>query len=674
MFSLSFCERITFNDGSSVSSSITSYIDSLFLLESGDVYRKNDIEDILFIEQGDFFTDEEPSYWDLGTIKENVRMSNPRFLNAGGLIILDEGTDILHSDSTRSYQYHFIGKILKPDNLDWGESSLYFEEGRSRVKILGARNIKPDGTVHLLESNNVKIVVPVEGLVHMGREKYLAFSLPDVQVGDIIEYVYKREEYNPYDKSIFEPSFHFQSSEPVVISRFVVEIPDGLELNHYSRNIPGPFYEKSVSTIGDAKRYIWELRNVQPLVEEDYMPGYIDVAPGIYTTLFKNWDYLYDWESSMTLRRMEVTPEIEQMVQKLTNHKEQIEDKIAALYHWIQRNIRYVSIKGGIATGMCGHAAGITLENKFGDCIDKSTLFSTMLKVIGVEAYPVGLLTNDDGSPPWNIPNIYCNHAITEVHLGDSTFYLDPTSSDHRFPYFNGNDHGTLVINSILREIHQTPIPPPSANMRKYIINVKLEENGEAFVEYKSNYTGDWEAWIRGFWAGIPEAEWEDQINNMISEDYPSTELIEYAIENPDDLDKQFGLSWKYKIDELPFFAKDLVIFRIPDLRRYTFDEVTYQDRNFDIVYETSYCVSHSAEVKIPQGFTVKYIPSKVSLNSPYGSYFAEYRVKNNTIFFDDSYERTKRIVPVNDYENYKDFLNKITEYSRNRIILQRNI
>ena len=87
------------------------------------------------------------------------------------------------------------------------------------------------------------------------------------------------------------------------------------------------------------------------------MPPYGAVVPRVEASLFQNWEYIFDWLTRMQQRRIQVTPEIEQAVQEITAGAADLEEKVARIYHFIQRYIRYISIKGSIGSGWSGHEA-----------------------------------------------------------------------------------------------------------------------------------------------------------------------------------------------------------------------------------------------------------------------------------------------------------------------------
>ena len=59
-----------------------------------------------------------------------------------------------------------------------------------------------------------------------------------------------------------------------------------------------------------------------------------------------------------------------------------------ALANYMQRNIRYVAIEVGIG-GLQPHRAADVFAHQYGDCKDKATLLSTMLKQVGIDSYYV---------------------------------------------------------------------------------------------------------------------------------------------------------------------------------------------------------------------------------------------------------------------------------------------
>jgi len=85
------------------------------------------------------------------------------------------------------------------------------------------------------------------------------------------------------------------------------------------------------------------------------------------------------WYSTLTTGRRDPSPEIKQKVATLTASAATPLAKMQALAAFVQNDIRYVAILLGIG-GIQPHPATDVFANRYGDCKDKATLLSSMLK------------------------------------------------------------------------------------------------------------------------------------------------------------------------------------------------------------------------------------------------------------------------------------------------------
>ncbi|HDS09996.1 MAG TPA: transglutaminase domain-containing protein [Firmicutes bacterium] len=344
---------------------------------------------------------------------------------------------------------------------------------------------------------------------------------------------------------------------------------------------------------------------------------------------------------------------------------------MAKLYYFVQKEIRYVSIKGSLGTGLSGHPASETFEKRYGDCVDKAVLLSTMLKVIGVEAYPVSVNTNDSDRAPVEIPSIYSNHAITEVHLNGEVFYLDSTSTYYRYPYFRADDQGIPVINEIKGTINEIPVMPPEHNWNMYSLTMELNENGDAVITEKNNYHGEYEAGLKDYYSYYSSDEMRRQIFRNMANDFAPGAEFEYYKMSPIDYETPFSMEYKFKVNGYPFIADDLFILN-PRPKKFEFPEIAGSTRRYPIEYNTSQRTDNKVELIIPENFSVRYLPPKFSYKDDYVEYNAEFKVEGKKILYSDTFKRFKRIIPAKDYKKYREVLLRIQEYSADTIILQK--
>ena len=71
----------------------------------------------------------------------------------------------------------------------------------------------------------------------------------------------------------------------------------------------------------------------------------------------KDWKYLDELTGGMQKERIAVTPKIRDVVAGITDPSAPLEDNVARLYHWVQKNIRYISVKSSLSSGWSGHPA-----------------------------------------------------------------------------------------------------------------------------------------------------------------------------------------------------------------------------------------------------------------------------------------------------------------------------
>ena len=664
--------KVELYNGRWLSTPTIQYRDKVFLLKDTTVSRDS-VKSIIFgiprTREGKVSVSE-----DIKAILDTARVAVERFPYAGGIILLDEGNETLHPDGTRTYRYHFQGKILKSNRKNWGSVRLYYNEERVRTKVLLARTIKPDGRVLNLNKKEIKITKPSEGLVFFGKTKWLTFSLPQVEVGDVVEYIYEMEIYNPWDRKVFTPEYSFQSSEPIILSKITITVPKSETLYWASRNMPEGSKNPKIIETSTSRSYIWEVHNSKPIIEEPSMPPRGEVAAHIECTNQKDWNHIFDWYTNFQLARMEVTPEIKNLVDSIIKGADSDEEKVARLYHWTQQHIRYISIKGGAGSGVSGHPASQTLKNGYGDCSDKAILFSTLLKAAGIESYPVYVGTNDE--VPMlikEIPSYYGNHVITEVVFPDKTIYLDATGYASRYPYFSPSSHGVYALNAQKRKIELVPVPKPEDNRRKYRYDLQLDEDGKLRVDFKSSYTGYYEAWLKLYWQHQKKNEIPKMLSEMAHRVSPKAKLLNYKFHNLFDISKPFIMELSYELYDYPTTAGDLWILSLPEIKdRYRFNEVSLTTRKYPVSYPSSQEITHQVTLKIPQGFKVEYLPEPIDISTPYASYKAEYTEKGDTIVFSDDFKRWKRTIPVKDYPLYKNFLRKVSQYQEKKIFLRK--
>jgi len=588
-----------------------------------------------------------------------------------GVVLVDDGEFVYRKDGTNGYRYHFAGLVLKEEMKAWAQIALGFTEGRSRTGILYARSVSPDGAVQTLSPDALEVGSPSEEMQFFNPNRKVASGvIPGVEVGSIVEYAYEYERYDPEDPRLFFPGYFFQGEDPVVFSRVKVTVPKSVPFNYVTRNFGEGQIEGPVIDEGRGNRtYTWLVEDSPPLQSEPYMPPQQDLVPMMDGSVFASFEDAYALQRDLQVPRMVLTPAIEAAVEAITEGAATTEGKLAAIYHWVQANTRYISIKGSLGAGWSGHTAQETFDNRYGDCTDKAVLFATMCKAIGVTSYPIILRTNDSGVGVTEIPTMDGNHAISEVVLDGGSIYLDTTAQNYRYPYFRADDHGAMAFNAIRGDIKPIPVPPPEDNQRYSHLDVTLEPSGDVLVKTRNEYNGNIEAGIRGFWKQTREDNRAARMADYVNSLSPGAVLEDFTLYNLEDVDKQLSMNIDYTLKRHAIRAKDLMYMRMPTLEC-DYPEAALETRSYPIQYRTSEKRILEIDVSLPKGFRPKWLPPPLDIENRYVEYHAAYEEHDGGIRFRQVFRRPARIVPPEDYPEYRDALRAIAAFSKKEVFL----
>lgn len=597
--------------------------------------------------------------------------------SAGYVSLIDHETSEYVDAKVSTSVYHGAFIILKDDYKGLARISSWVDDTRSRFKVLFGRIIYPDGREFYMNPDDmVKSAPPGMGAAFFSSgSSVLHYNFPNPSAGCIIEYKTYREEFLPYIDDFFSNRFTFNGDQPVLSSEFEIIMPEGKELYWVSRNLSEKEEKPSIITKDGKTTYLWSFGEQKPIIAEPSMPDLGDIAKRIYVSNQKEMEFLFTWNRKMLGNNTKVTPYIKERLKEiLKDVSEDKEEILKYLYHWVQTKIRYVSVKSGSMSGMAGHPAEETLKNNFGDCVDKSVLFSTLLKASGIEAYPISIKTNPGEEMESRIPCFNANHSITEVRLNGKKMILDTTTTNYSYPNFRIDDHGVPVRNSFTKEVYRTPVPPPANNASIYTRKMELSPAGSIKVEFNGDYTGPRSAGLRGYYKTVPEKDLKKVFQRLASQDSPDAKLIDCNIKNVYDLNKDINLTYSYTSKEFLKKAGSLYILKNNSVLPYSFSEVSLEKRTYDIEYMSSERRKNTDIYTLAPNWKIEFLPKTIEVKNEYIYYKAEWiQTEPNKIQFLNHFDRLKRIVPVKDYALYKADIQKILDFESENVLLKKD-
>jgi transglutaminase-like putative cysteine protease len=679
----SFAEIITFQNGQEKN-------DSLVSIDGGDVFLKNagrvnrdEISMIRFSQSNvaKISSETNPSVSpemssEAKKLFSEAEAFKAKYPDAQGLIINDIGTNDYNADGTTKSKYRTTVLIMKEEaKRAYGTVVNYETKGRSTARIVSATVYCPDGKIYPFDPSKIQRSEPqsAEKFFSAGGQ-YLLYQLPGLEVGCIADFTTEEELYNPYKKDFFFPSWSFQGEYPVLRSEISISVPEETPFVYSAHNFKGDYSKlaaPSISTKDGRKIYKWRVENIPPVIEESNMPPLGDLTMNMVGSVLTNWDPIFDWTNKLYKERTQANDKLKAFTLDLIKDCKTDEEKAVKIYHYIQKEIRYIAIKVGIGSGIGGYDANLTWERKWGCCVDKALLLSAMMNVAGIKNSPILINTNNEPIFDTKVPGLYFDHAISVIYLNGKKIFLDSTNYDYRYPEIADFDFGVNVLNIFNRSIDFIPLPLPSENAGYYDNVITVSSDGGISVSENMKYTGSKEAALRGFYRRIKETERRQVFENMVKKISPKAVLRDFKIENTDDLEKPFSMWRKYDAPDYLQKAGDIMIFTIPDFELPTqvLSEVSLNKRKYPIQFMVNNSAYNSYDITLPPGSELISMPEKIKLSNKNVDFTTGCEKKGaNKISCFMNLEKKSRIIPPQDYADYKSLLEKAANYTKKSV------
>lgn len=653
-----------------------------FVSKDGDIIDQSEVSLIKFnlsdpveSEKSDIIGEVTPS-----ELKRRADILQEKYPDSSKLILLDEGYQRMNIDGTQYSRSRYSLKINSEKDLNEANLSFYLQPGEYESRIIMARSIDKNGEVSYLSLNDVTYANPSQGLEYFSGKKdtkIVKATIPNVKVGSIIDFEWETLDFKPEDKNQFYTHWYFGGDNPVFESKVSYIVPDNREFYWVAKNFEPYDSSPKISKKDGYTIYYFSRGECPPFVAEPQSPPMEELIPFVFGSTYKDQTYLSQWLAGFFKERMKsndkIKATVDEVIRKTGARTE--EEKIAALYRFTQEFIHYRSIKTSISSGMAGHPATETFENRYGDCIDKSIFFATILGLVGVEAYPVIVRTNDQARPLYGeLGVISGNHAINEIHLkqnGEKIIYLDSTSVTYKYPNFRSDDHGIPVWNPILNTVREIEPPDPELTKQEFNIRINLSGDNSAEIFKENIYKGDLDAGLRQYFLSMKDKEIESLFVSLSGRDYPGSELKGYEYSALSDYKSDFSIKYNFISPQVLKKAGEYYIFTLPI--KYSFNFTSFEDRKYPLKYETTSAEIRSVTLVIPEGYKVRGIPAGLSIKSEILDYVSSYSLENNVLKFRDEFIRKKTIVNVNDYKQFRKNLLDIEHSINIPIVLDKS-
>ncbi len=387
----------------------------------------------------------------------------------------------------------------------FGQLKVGYSALSDKLEIDYVRVIKPDGTVINAPESGIQDVTYPNALMYSDfHEKHV--SVPSLRPGDVLEYQFVRTIVNPLKPGQFWTSYAFKDRGIVLDESLEINVPKSRQIKLKSE----PDAEPKVIDAGDRRIYLWKHSHLEN-EETDKKKGRPthprdeDAPPSVQLTTFENWQQLGDWYARLEKDRRQPNDAIKAKAAELVQGKTSDMDKVKALYDFVSRDFRYVSLSFGLGRYQ-PHAASEVLANGYGDCKDKNTLLAALLAAQGFESTSVLIGSQHKLDPDIPSPSQF-DHVITRVPVDGQEIWLDSTNgvAPFRMLLLPLRDQQALALPpGGTPELVRTPATPPFASFERTSVEGSLNDTGKLTVHFSTEERGDTEVALRLVYRLVP--------------------------------------------------------------------------------------------------------------------------------------------------------------------------
>ena len=552
----------------------------------------------------------------------------------------------------------------------WGQLQMGYNSANERVEIPYVRVLQADGSVVKAGDDAVQdLSAPVEHEAPVYtdfRQKHI--TVPGLRPGDVLEYDMVTLIHTPLAAGQFWAEYEFDKNNIVLDETVDVDVPADRPLKVKSKAGMDP----KITEANGRRIYHWTSTHLER--EDDdkskdkdkdkkkkkkHSPD--DDRPDIQLTTFASWEQIGRWYASLEKDRRAPSPEVRAKAQELTKGLTSDLDKTEALYDFVAKNFRYVSLSLGVGRYQ-PHAASEVLHNQYGDCKDKHTLLVSLLEAEGLHASSVLINSSRKLDPDVPSPSQF-DHVITMLPMGSEEVWMDTTAevAPFRLLSFTLRNKQALVIppvdppSSVAPHLETTPASTPMPDTEVSDIDGKINEIGKLDAHVHYQFRGDEELMLRSIFRRVPQANWQrvvENVNSGLGGDVTNLKVSDPAATREPftmsyDVSKVNFLDWSKKKTEI---VLPLMQFSLPEVD----EDDTDETEPLKLGPKSEY--TYNIKLELPAKYSA-HAPLAISLKRDYAAYEATYKVDGD--LFTASRKLTLRqdelpVARAADYESFR--------------------
>jgi tetratricopeptide (TPR) repeat protein/transglutaminase-like putative cysteine protease len=536
----------------------------------------------------------------------------------------NDGTEVSETEATVRIQ-------SQAGVEEFGQLVFGYSSATEKLEVDYVRVRKPNGQVVVTPESTAQDFAPEvlrEAPMYSDyRQRHISVS--SLQPGDTLEYRTVTRVLTPLAAGNFWYEYTFPKDVIVNENRLEINVPKSRDLK-----VKAPNRKPEIHDVGDRRTYTWVDKNSQPVSHPESAGEDEENHPDIQLTTFTDWKQVAQWYAKLQGERMVIDDSIRSKAAEVTKGASAPAEKARLLYDFVARNIRYVSISLGVGRYQ-PHLPAEVMQNGYGDCKDKHTLFAALLIAEGIQSYPVLIDSSRKLDPDVPSPAQF-DHVITAARLGMGLTWLDTTPEVTPFGlilYQLRNKQAVLASADPEGGLQQTPADSPIKTFLHFSLNGKFSEFGafDGSVELTAQGDRDWP--MRRNFRQMSSSQWKEYVK-AFSEGWGLPGDVDLVhLDSIEDTTKPFHLTYHLHQDRYFVVPSTGVSFRpipplaLPPVR--TNDSA--EDSTAPIDVGPAGEIDYRVHLEFPSNYSVR-TPTAVKMTRDYGEYSSSYSVNQGTM------------------------------------------
>lgn len=389
-----------------------------------------------------------------------------------------------------------------------------------------------------------------------------------------------------------------------------------------------------------------------------------------YAGTMQTWDEFGKWIASLNKGRNILPEETRNKIKEITLNLNGPENKVKAVYEFLQNKTRYVSIQLGIG-GFQPFEASVVDKTGYGDCKALSNYMVSLLETIGIKGYYALIYGGDNyAGLQTDFPSTQFNHVVVAVPNGSDTLWLECTNQTNPFGYqglFTG-DRKALLITENGATLVNTSRYPAEVNIQSTSANVTVGISGDAKASFETTYSGL--QYENGSLDVLITRQFDDQKKWLQRNlGIPSFDINSFTMKNIKDKIPVAVVKADLTMNRYATVSGKRIFLMANLMNRSTYIPEKIDNRKNKVVRKIGYIDLDTIRYHLPEDIYPEFLPEAIKIKNQYGEYEASFKIDQGSFIYTRKVKMNKGEFPAASYKELIDFYRAISKADNTKLV-----